>query len=750
MAIIGTELSVLPVLTSTMPAATPFVDIINALVLAGVSGLMFLGLISWMDHVATNSRIPKAHKTLALIVAHVTFSFEAVMYPLTNETVAMLGVEGAALADAGVLAVIVGAVSYWLISLDRRTMNYGESRKIRSAKSDRTLLVGVVFAACCAASVPFLASVNQQISWQKTGNTAEIIDLAGRQWLLSQRVNRFALSPDQADRRNLEQAIARAREQAIILDLLVTRYADSNNLNARDRAFLPGNPVLVDLRNKYLGLASSVLTTEDEPTRSDLVADLQRATYAFQPAMESAVDAFQATEDNLREVQKTGQLYRMMLGPVVFLGLALGLFWPLLRLVNAQRYGLDLRRRDAESATIAKGQFLATMSHELRTPMNGVLGMLQLLSNSDLNEKQRNQATTATESAKDLLKILNEILDFSKLERGQLELEDVPFSPARITKDVLSLLSMQARAKSVELRCSVHGRVPDWITGDAMRIRQILINLVGNAIKFTEEGQVEVNVRYKGTDALGILRVEVKDTGIGISGGAQARIFERFAQADATITRKFGGTGLGLSICRQLVELMGGEIGLKSTEGFGSTFWFTVLTKPAKAPKRPVAQVTKDKKTAAAGSATKSEQTPVELEKPRPLSILAAEDNPVNQQVVTAFVTAAGHNIAIVENGAEAVTAVHQSDFDLVLMDVQMPVMDGLQATKKIRAFAGPKANIPIIAVTANCMEGDREQYLAAGMTGFIPKPLNPDNLEKALTEAMASARAKKILRKAG
>ena len=489
--IILSELSLFPGLASILPEGTSpaVLNFLYALILAILSGASFYGMMHFFGHPSSLGRLPRAHKMFAGIVAHVTFSFEAVMYPLTRETVIIIGEQGAAITDACVLATIVFAVAYWLISLEKRTLNYGEHRSTQNGKSDRTLLVGVIFASCCITSVPFLASINQQISWQKTGDAAEIISLSGRQWALSQQLDRLTETGTFLERQQGQQLITTIENEHSRLTILLDDYATRNNLSQDELNTLPGNVSLTGLQQEYLQQANALLATASTEIQYTQRPAFEAVAVSYLPALQAAIDALQFTEAKVRKSQQTAQLIRVILGPFIFVGLAFGLFWPLLRLVNAQRHGLQLRRNQAEAATVAKSQFLATMSHELRTPMNGVLGMLQLLTGSELDRKQRVHVETAMNSASSLLKILNDILDFSKLESGQIKLETVALSPKKLTREVLSLLSGQAKAKGIELQYSVGGRVPEWVAGDPTRIRQILMNLTGNAIKFNPKRQ---------------------------------------------------------------------------------------------------------------------------------------------------------------------------------------------------------------------------------------------------------------------
>ncbi len=380
------------------------------------------------------------------------------------------------------------------------------------------------------------------------------------------------------------------------------------------------------------------------------------------------------------------------------------------------RAELDAKRREAEAASVAKSQFLATMSHEIRTPMSGVLGMLDLMLRDELGAAQRDRAGIARDSARHLLAILNDILEFSRLEAQSVALDPVPVNPRALLGDVAALLCAAAAERGVALGTTVDPATPDWLTCDPTRLRQVLLNLVGNALKFTDAGRVDVALTWR-PDGGGALEVAVRDTGIGIPEADRARLFQRFVQVDGSAARRRGGAGLGLAISRQLVELMGGGIGLDSAPGPGSTFRFWTPAPACAAPDAP------DAPREPAGLAPA----------PAPLRILLAEDNATNQKILSAYLTRAGHSVRLAANGHETLDALARGPFDLVLMDIQMPGMDGIAATRRIRALPGPLAAIPIIALTANAMVGDREAYLAAGMTTYLSKPVAPEALHAAI-----------------
>ncbi|HUZ66752.1 MAG TPA: ATP-binding protein [Beijerinckiaceae bacterium] len=369
----------------------------------------------------------------------------------------------------------------------------------------------------------------------------------------------------------------------------------------------------------------------------------------------------------------------------------------------------------AEAAAKAKAAFLATMSHEIRTPLNGVIGAATLMRDTFLTPEQRGFVETITSCGEALLVVINDILDFSKFESVGVHLDETPCSPGEVFRSALLVAKTAADAKGLLLRLEVDESVPKGIIADQKRLRQVLINLLGNAVKFTETGSVVVSARVVGARGAERLCVRVKDSGVGIPQFARDRLFKEFSQVDGSIARRFGGTGLGLAICKRIVEAMGGSIGVESEEGVGSEFWFEIPSRAAILPP--------EMETLASATGSSS----------RPARILVAEDIPTNQLVIAATLRRMGHSVTIVADGAQALERVQSASFDLVFLDMQMPVMDGLEAARRIKALGGDFAFLPLVAMTANAFETDREACRHAGMIDFLTKPIDPDQIAAAI-----------------
>ena len=394
---------------------------------------------------------------------------------------------------------------------------------------------------------------------------------------------------------------------------------------------------------------------------------------------------------------------------------------------DRQAIELAAMRDQALEANRFKSAFLANMSHEIRTPMHAVLCLSELLSASGLTSEQREYVEAILESGRGLMTLLNDILDLSKIEAGKLELQRIAFNLHEEMDRLRSILNTSAKAKGVELRCEIRPGVPVHVLGDPDRLRQVLLNLSGNAIKFTDCGSVSVSVELENRNGGKFhLRFSVEDTGVGVTAERQARLFQPFVQGDGSNSRKYGGTGLGLAIAKQLVELMGGSIGMASEPGRGSTFWFTAPFEQAEDPAG-----------VRAGAQVPPAAVPRDIGQPG--SILVVEDNAINRKIAIRMLEKFGYTADAVSSGNKALRAIENGNYRLVLMDVQMPDMDGFEATAEIRRRESA-TRIPIIAMTANAMPSDREKCVAAGMDDYLSKPVQGAAM-KAMIERWMPAR---------
>lgn len=534
------------------------------------------------------------------------------------------------------------------------------------------------------------------------------------------------------------ETLAEGRDELTLrFDILFSRLSILDN--AKYVAHFTNDPIVAEKSAQIQDLVSAMAPTfnrmakSGEPLEKLLgtvrpqLAELSATTSDFLAFTNNAMSSARA--DARAEIMRLQKISAAVVAALLLTILLLVLnLLRQVRIVKSARRRLETSSRELEEAyraadagNRAKSQFMATIGHEIRTPLNAILGTAELLADADLPEQEMEDVRTITSSGQALLEIINEILDYAKIEHGDTEAECVPFRCGDLLAQAASVLECRARESGNELVRRLPESLRDrWFLSDPTQLRRVLLNLVSNAVKFTRDGRVTISAAEKSIDGAAWLRFEVTDTGMGIPEEARGRLFTAFNQVDNSISRRFGGTGLGLAICKRIVESLGGEIGVESDVGKGSKFWFEI---PAEV--------------ASAASAPTDEAPAVDVENLPRLQVLLVEDNPVNCKVATQFLEKLGQDVTVANDGSEAVEAVQAKDFDLILMDMQMPVMDGIAATREIRSRGSV---VPIVAMTANASDGDRELCVAAGMSGFELKPVSLRRLAAVVHTVSAGA----------
>ncbi len=547
-------------------------------------------------------------------------------------------------------------------------------------------------------------------------SAAGLLIALGAYWFLSieprlrAEANTSAAALAQAHSRNIAEAVVRAEREGnpellnIVLDEILLITAPNT-----EQPFIRG--IELQLDTTLPGMETVRRGSCNHCFQQELPLYAPRSGELIGAAHFLASDAFYA---QLKQDVRT----RLIMGALITL-LVIGLGWWSVLGLFARLRASEAR---AQAAAKAKGEFLATMSHEIRTPLNGILGMVHLLQRSAPGPQHADYIDTIASSSKTLLAVVDDILDFSQIEAGKLTLNSEPLQLQPQLEAVQRLFEPTAREKGIEVCLEIAADLPAWLMGDPVRLRQVLLNLMGNALKFTERGRITLSARRHEMAGLARVEIAVADTGVGIAADKQLQLFEPFSQAESGRRRRYGGTGLGLAICKRLVDAMAGEIGFHSQQGRGSTFYIRL---PIRSAQPPVAELAK-------------EVLPPEPN--RSLRVLVVDDDPINRRVACGLLSQRGHVCTQAVNGREALARIGGEAFDLVLMDLHMPEMDGIEATQAIRALAvWERAHIPILALSADIMPEERQACLNAGMDGFIAKPFHPDKLEAEMLRLTAA-----------
>jgi signal transduction histidine kinase/ActR/RegA family two-component response regulator len=649
----------------------------------------------------------------AITIALLAMGFEGVLHTPLNTLTADLPIFVGNVVNAAIVALVLGSLATWLMFVRRRVAAHGKPPNTRLPASS-VLVAGALLAAAYVAAMPSLSVFNNMMSWERVRGSGELINLAGRQRMLSERIGRLALLPATSERQALTAAIAAATVEGTRVDELAEEFVESF---VPDGSRAAGASQIADLKEKratYLATARSLAAMPAGSDTATMADRLQAQVNDFVAGMDRGVGAIQGISDDYADRQVAVIPVRLWLGAAIIFGAVLGLIWPILRLVHAQQWKLEQRRIEAEAANAAKAEFLANMSHELRTPLTAMIGFTSLLQRqSELGPESQRMLDRVAFGGRALLSTVNDVLDYSKVEAGRVSIDRTPNNIRKLVSEIAGLFESQAAGKGIDLTVSFTESTPGTLVVDSERLRQVMMNLIGNALKFTEAGLVELTVGFD--YSTNSLRIAVTDTGPGISPRDQAKLFHRFSQVDSSSTRRHGGTGLGLAICKGIVEAMGGEIGVNSEEGRGSTFWFNV---PAAVAADLEPEATDETAAMLAGA-----------------RVLIVDDSEANRQLATMLLQVAGCETETANDGEQALALVATRPFDAILVDLYMPGLAGDVVAERIRTGGTINANTPLLMFSADRLENSH----AGLFDGVVLKPFSAKDILAAIKRALNS-----------
>lgn len=690
--------------------------IADGFVLGLIVGGLYLARGLWV--LRGSSSIPRRSLGFeAATVCVITMGFEAALHGPLNTWTAELPTIVGSLSDAVVMACVVGLLATWMVYVRLRVAAYGKPPRAFRAASG-ILILGALLAALFIATMPALNVGNNLLAWDRATGSAYLVNLAGRQRMLSQVIGRQALLPSGAGKAALAIAVETAEQEGARVDVLARDFVAKFVPDGGQAGGLAQVDRIAALRAQYLAEAREWLMAPDAKARDVINARLQKNVDVYLVAVDDGVRSIQRLADDYSRRQVEAIPFRLVLGFVIMFIAALGMILPILRLVSAQQWKLEERRREAQAAAAAKAQFVANISHELRTPLTSVLGYVALLERqAELSEESRRILGRISFGGQALRTSINDLLDFSALEAGQMKIVPRAVDIRALFTSTLAMFEEQVAAKGIALRAVGISDLPDVIVVDPDRLRQVLMNLLSNAIKFVDAGHVELTVDHDAP--AGRLRVAVEDTGPGIAEEHIGKLFQRFAQVDESATRRHGGSGLGLAICKGLVEAMGGSVGVKSTVGEGSIFWFSVeVTAGARIDDRADGPLGLGLRQALKGCR---------------VLVVSAEET--RRQLIETGLQVAGCEPSGAASARDGLVLAGEQPFDAIVVDSRLSDPGAVEFLQRLREGDGLNANVPVILALS-----PRSSAPPPGLfDGQVSTPIQPEQLAACLDQVLNS-----------